>query len=258
MNRLKQWTMRLAAAGLLFPGIVFAQTFVETPNPVGYVNDFANFIDDDVERQLEQDLSAYELKTTHEITVVTTDSLQQTTIEDLAVRWFEQWGIGKAKDDNGVLLLVVPPERQMRIEVGYGLEGAITDSQAGQILDNILKPAFRSEQESEGIVKAVDTLMKLASGEQVDLESVNDLPPIGILLVFVSFVLLLWLISYIISRNNKKGGGKGKGKSKFRDSFYDADGGFWSDRSPRGGGSGGSFGGFGGGGSGGGGASGSW
>lgn len=253
MILMKQWTARLLAAGLLFPAVVFGQTFVQTPDPVGYVNDFADFIDDGAEAKLEQQLIEFEEKTTHEISVVTTDSLQQTTIEDLAVRWFEQWKIGKAEEDNGVLLLIVPSERVMRIEVGYGLEGAITDSQAQAILNNVLTPAFQSDDADGGIFKAVGMLMSLASGEEVDLGGPKDLSPMGVLMILFAFVILLAIISFVVSWANK--GGKGKGKKKRRDSFYDADGGFWSDR---GGSSGGGFGGFGGGGSGGGGASGSW
>ena len=93
------------------------------PKPTGRVNDFANIISPDVESELDAQLATLENTTSHEVAVVTVESLQGTTVEDYANRLFKEWGIGQAQKDNGVLILVAPNERDVRIEVGYGLEG---------------------------------------------------------------------------------------------------------------------------------------
>ncbi len=130
----------------------FAQ---ELPRPVGYVNDFAGIIPDDTEAELEAILRQFEQETTVEIAVVTVTSLEGDPIEGYAVRLFQQWGIGKKGVDNGVLLLVAEAERDVRIEVGYGIEPYITDGQAGRILDNEVLPDLRQDNYAMGILKGV-------------------------------------------------------------------------------------------------------
>ena len=119
---------------LLFASPVFA---VEYPgSPEGYVNDYAEVISPSKEQELEDRLSGYESSSGNEIAVVTIDSLEGITVEEYAVELFEKWGIGKAEEDNGVLFLIAIDDREMRIEVGYGLEGDLTDAQTKLILEN--------------------------------------------------------------------------------------------------------------------------
>ncbi len=142
---------------LLATGAVFAQTF---PDPQGYVNDFASLLSAQGRQQLEDQLSRLEQETTIEISVVTVNSLEGTTVEDYASRLFEKWGIGKKGKDNGVLLLVAKEERKVRIEVGYGLEAVLTDSRAGRILDNDVVPQFKQENYEKGITAGIAAIEK--------------------------------------------------------------------------------------------------
>ena len=129
-----------------------AQTF---PKPVGRVNDFAGVLDPAAEQELDTLLATLENDTTSEIAVVTVDSLDQIPVEEYAHRLFNEWGIGQRGKDNGVLILVAPSVREMRIEVGYGLEGVLPDGLAGQIIREQFVSAFREGNDQSGIVAGV-------------------------------------------------------------------------------------------------------
>ncbi|MBU1992521.1 MAG: TPM domain-containing protein [Patescibacteria group bacterium] len=144
------------------------------PTPEGHVNDFANIIDDSSEQTLEEELRAFEQQTAHEIAVVTITALPEVTIEEYAVELFEEWGIGKAKQDNGALFLISLNDRKIRIEAGYGLEPVLTDAISIQIINNIVKPAFQSEDYTSGIIEAVEVMMNVAKGEVVDIGAVEN------------------------------------------------------------------------------------
>jgi len=187
----------LLGLALVSPSFALAQSELVFPQPIGFVNDFANFLRSETEGALEAKLEAFQMETGHEITVVTTDSLQGTTIEDLAVRWFERWGIGKEQADNGILMLIVPSERVMRIEVGYGLEGAVPDSVAQQVGDNIVTPKFRADDPDAGVTAGVDALMKLTQGEDVSAllnPNANSESQMGL----VFFVIMIFIFAWIV------------------------------------------------------------
>lgn len=137
------------------------------PKPAGRITDLANVIDAGVEAELDQRLDQLEQKTSHEIAVVTVTSLGGTTVEDYAVRLFKEWGIGQANKDNGVLVLVAPNEREMRIEVGYGLEGILPDGLAGEIVNGTFVPRFRNNDYSGGIRDGVLRVADIVEKEQV-------------------------------------------------------------------------------------------
>lgn len=107
------------------------------PRPDGYVNDFADVLTSDDEAYLENYLRTLEAETSAEVAIVTVTSMEGMTIEEYANRLFADWGIGKAQTDNGVLLLVAPDDRAVRIEVGYGAEGILPDGLAGEIIARI-------------------------------------------------------------------------------------------------------------------------
>ena len=92
-------------------------------------------------------------------------SLREDAIENAAVATFEKWKLGQAGKDNGLLVLVAPTERRMRIEVGYGLEGYITDVLSRRIIDEVYQPAFREGRYAEGLMSGFDVLAKAAAGE---------------------------------------------------------------------------------------------
>ncbi len=157
--------MVLGISFICFLSPVHAQD-IDYPDYVGYVNDFAGLMDAASTSDLETLIDGVEKGTGAEITVVTIDSLEGITIEEYAVDLFEYWGIGKADEDNGILILVALLDREVRIEVGYGLEGVITDLEAGRIIDNIIVPNFKEENYNRGIYDAVVTISNQIYGEE--------------------------------------------------------------------------------------------
>lgn len=137
------------------------------PDPAGPVSDFANLLDEATEATLLQLLRDTEAKTTAEIAVVTVPTLQGVTVEDYAERLFRTWGIGQEKVDNGVLVLVAPNEREMRIEVGYGLEGVLPDGLAGEIVRTEFLPRFREDDYQGGIVAGVQRVAGIVQRNHV-------------------------------------------------------------------------------------------
>ncbi|MFH2018913.1 MAG: TPM domain-containing protein, partial [bacterium] len=212
------------------------------------VNDFAGLLSQSTREDLAAFLTAYEAGTSNAIIVVTVPSLEDDVIENYAVELFKAWGIGQAKKDNGVLLLVAPAEREARIEVGYGLEGEITDLEAGQIINRILIPAFKQNDFDGGISSSVHALVSSIDGEfQVPVDPKQQREETISTIIFIIIFLLFIFLRIYARKKGKKGGGSGLGP--FIGGFLLGGGG----------GSGGSgFGGFGGGSSGGGGASGKW
>lgn len=143
-------------AFILFIGFILSvtalgKTAVPQPTDAFFVNDFAGVLGSSTERYL-QDIAVqlYE-ETTAQVVVVTIDSLQGEPIEDYAYQLFNEWGIGTEKKDNGVLILVAIGDRQSRVEVGYGLEGALPDGKTGRIQDTYMIPYFRDGDYDSGI-----------------------------------------------------------------------------------------------------------
>lgn len=149
---------------LFFTQAAYAQSF---PKPVGYVNDFAGLYSESFRTTLEQKLASFESSNSAEVTVVTVDTLGDSTIEDYASKLFEDWKIGKAIKDNGVLLLIAEKEHDVRIEVGYGLEPVVTDARAGRIIRNDIIPEFKAGNYEAGTEKGVATLLSYIRGESV-------------------------------------------------------------------------------------------
>lgn len=139
---------------------------VDYPSPQGYVNDYANIISPEYKSQIESLLTQLEQETTVEVAVLTVPNLQGQDKESYAVNVFREWGIGKKDVDNGLLILVGLEEREWRIEVGYGLEGLITDGMAGRIGRNKLVPNFQNEEYGKGIYEAVVDIRGFVEGEE--------------------------------------------------------------------------------------------
>jgi len=134
------------------------------PKPTGYVNDLAHLLDPSARAALERRLAEYDRATGNQIAVAIFPDLGGVPINEFAVRVEEAWKVGRRGKDNGVLLLVGVRERQVRIEVGYGLEGRVTDSDAGMIIRNVIAPAFRAGRYGEGVDAAVGELIRLSGG----------------------------------------------------------------------------------------------
>ncbi len=209
---------------------------------VGYVNDYAEIISPAVEVELETRLENFTASTGNELAVVTLSSLEGDTVENVAVALFGQWGIGQKGKDNGVLLLIAPNERELRIEVGYGLEPVLTDSRAGTIIREVITPKFKENNYDAGVTDGVEAILAVLAGEDIA-QSVaigNSDGGWVVLVIFIVIIFFIWLI-----RQRAKPGLPGSRKSSW--------GGFTFGKS-----SGSSSGGFSGGSSGGGGSSGKW
>ncbi len=146
---------------LVLPIIVFA--YKSPGKPQGFVSDFANIIDSKTRLDLENKLTQFEKQNGVEIAIVTVNNLDKETVETYAVKLFEEWKIGKSGKDNGILLLVAPNEREVRIEVGYGLEGTITDLLANKIIQQEIIPQFKRNNYSEGIANGVNSIIGIIS-----------------------------------------------------------------------------------------------
>lgn len=142
---------------------------VNYPNPTGYVNDFANLYSEQFKTGLELQLSDLAKSGSAEIAVVTVKSLEGIPIEDYAVNLFEKWKIGKKDTDNGLLLLITKDDREVRIEVGYGLEPYITDARSGDVIRNDIVPEFKNSNYEKGTQKAVDSLTKFIVNKDIAL-----------------------------------------------------------------------------------------
>ncbi|ERP85420.1 methanol dehydrogenase [Alcanivorax sp. P2S70] len=218
------------------------------PELSGRVVDEAGLLTPAQTQSLTQALAGAEQNTSNQVVVVTLSDLQGYDIADYGYQLGRHWGIGSKDNDNGVLLIVAPNDRKVRIEVGYGLEGSLTDALASVIIQQEILPAFRQGQFYGGIQAGVTAILAAIKGEYAGTrqprQKVSGLKALGILAVMI---VLTFLLSF--------GGGGGRGGRR---------GGFMFLPMPMGGGGfgGGGFGGggFGGGGGGfgGGGASGGW
>jgi uncharacterized protein len=237
----------------------YAQQIIAKPNPATLVTDLAGVLTAEQKQALENKLVAIDDSSSNQIAVVIIPSLDGYPKEEYATKLFRDWGIGNKKTNNGILLLIAINDRQIRIEVGYGLEGAIPDITALNIIDNDIKPAFKAGNYYEGIDLATDNIAKAAVGEY-KVKKVKKSKGKGSGGLFV----LILIIIFVVLRNGR-GGGSNIGGGGFSDVATGMllgsllgggsrhGGGGWGDS-----GGGGGFGGFGGGSSGGGGAGGSW
>lgn len=229
--------------------------------PDGPVNDYADILSASSESKLESLLTDLERKTDAAVVVVTLDSMQGGQIDDFTNRLYEEWGVGQAGEDAGVMLLVALAERKMRIEVGYGLESVIPDGLAGQIRDDYVLAYFKRGEMQTGVVQgALAIADRLADHYGVDLSERPAAAPgssrgesgpaeIFIILIFI-FIIATTFVRSFTRDGRRRRGLFGGGYGGYHGGSFRS-GGF-------GGGGGGGFGGFGGGMSGGGGASGGW
>ena len=198
----------LGAIFLLVPSIVFAYQNPGTPS--GFVNDFAQMLTSEQKQILEIKINDFEKETSNELSLVTIVSLDGDTIENFAEKLFKDWGIGKDKKDNGVLLLVARDDRQMRIEVGYGLEGALTDAQSFWLIQNSIRPAFQKGDYYGGISGGVDGIISITKGEFTPDTNSKDKGTNGDLVMFVLWVLwiaFIWMGSILARSKSWCGGG---------------------------------------------------
>jgi uncharacterized protein len=139
---------------------------LEVPDrPIGRVTDLTGTLTQGQIASLEQKLAAFERETTNQIAVLMIPSLEGDSLEDYSIRLAEKWKIGQQGRNNGVILLIVKNDRKLRIEVGYGLEGALPDALAGTIIRNEIGPRFREGQFYQGIDEGINAIIAATRGE---------------------------------------------------------------------------------------------
>jgi uncharacterized protein len=148
---------------LVFCPAVFALDVPE--KPASYVNDRAGMMSPAAREALESKLAQFDKETSNQLVVATFESLEGGSLEDFSIRLAEKWRPGTAKKDNGVILLVFKQDREVRIEVGYGLEGAMPDALAKRIISNEIVPSFKAGDFDGGILNAAGAIMKATRGE---------------------------------------------------------------------------------------------
>lgn len=196
----------------------YGLTIPEAPTEDIYVQDYASMLSGEVKDDMLRMSRVLQERTSAELVVVTVPSMDGRPIEEYALNLFRQWGIGSAEQRNGVLLLVSQEEREARIEVGYGLEGAINDAKAGAILDEMIT-YFQMDNYSEGIATAYSLLLNEISVEyNIDVNEIFEgakavtpatlqepisltdiIKIIGVLLLII--VVIMLVISKIIGKN---------------------------------------------------------
>jgi uncharacterized protein len=155
-GRRKLWLAAALATLLCAIATAFAVNF---PSLTGRVVDQANIVGPESRAVLEQKLADLEEKSGIQLVVATVTSLEGQDIEPYANELFRKWQLGEKKKNNGVLLLIAPNERRVRIEVGYGLEGTLTDALSKVIITNAMTPRFKAGNFSEGISRGVDDII---------------------------------------------------------------------------------------------------
>lgn len=163
---LLRWKGRYLLAGLIF---VLTSSFsfaLEVPSrPEGRVTDQTRTLSPSEIGALDRKLANFEGETTNQIAVLLIPSLEGDSLEDYSIRLAEKWKIGQKGMNNGAILLIVQNDHKIRIEVGYGLEGALPDALTGTIIRNEIAPRFRAGQFYQGIEAGIDAIMAATKGE---------------------------------------------------------------------------------------------
>ncbi|SRR5579871_88081 len=244
--------------------IGFGQNIPPKPNPPRLVNDIAHAMTADQVEQLEQKLVAYDDTTSIQIAVVTVQSTGDYAIEDYALKILRDWGVGNKKTNNGLVILAAINDHKVYIATGYGMEGAVPDITAKEIIDNEIVPNFKNQNYYRGLDAAADAIILASRGEYKAPEGYNrhsNGPTGGNIIGIIIFIIIILVL---ISRRGGGGGGLFRGGGFLPWIFLSMlnnnsrGSGGWGGGGGFGGGGGGGFGGFGGGSGGGGGAGGSW
>ena len=194
---------------LFVSACAYSQTDVVPKKPApteGLVLDQTKTLTPEQESALEQKLIAYDKSTSNQIAIVIIPSLNGNSIEEVALEILRGWGVGgQADKDNGVVLLVAKNDKKVRIEVGYGLEGAVTDYTASSIIQNTILPNFKSGDYYRGLTEAVDELMKAAEGRYTAPEGYGAKSGIKKWHIILA-AIVIWLIIGSIGRGGRGGG----------------------------------------------------
>ena len=234
---------------LLIALILPTQTTAQKPIPELWgqrIHDDAHVLKQETIDALEKRLKVYEDSTSNQIAILTTPSLDGEVLEEYSLKVAEAWKLGKKEKDNGVLLLIAVDDHKMRIEVGHGLEGILTDAHSSRIIRNELTPNFRKSDYDAGVTAAVDAMIKSIGGEYSAEDSGTEMSTTNLLLLIGVIMISVFFIGYAFYKEftgTSSGSSSGKSKSSSsKGSSFSSSGSSSSSRSSFSGG-GGSFGG---------------
>ncbi len=209
----KRFFIGLALASIMFSSHLFAAS---VPALKGRVNDYAKIIRDSDEREIEEYLAALEQNSGIQIAVLTMPSLDGEDIASFGIKVADKWQLGDKEKDNGALLLVAYAEHDLRIEVGDGLEGSLTDAKCGLILRNVIVPEFRDGNYSKGILEGIKNMGAIASGDESAVSrSVREGENSSSDDDLITFIIIgIWLIIFIccIITGSRRGRGRRRGR----------------------------------------------
>lgn len=194
----------------------FVKADVVSPTNEFYVNDYANVLSETTKTHIMNMNVELEKKTGAQVVVVTIDTLNGQSIETYATKLFREFGIGDKKKNNGLLLLLVVNDRESRIEVGYGLEGALPDGKTGRIQDEYMIPYYKENHWDDGIKNGFDACLSVIQDEyDIKLEGLNylevseeielDEETISFIIELIIFIIIF--IIYIKTGGSFYGGG---------------------------------------------------
>lgn len=262
MKRILLFTCLLISFCALSQGI--NKVVPPRPSPPRLVNDLADVLTPEQEQALESKLVAYDDSTSNQIAVVTMRSTGDYPIEDVALQILRTWGVGNKEKDNGIVILAAIEDRKIWISTGYGMEGAVPDITAKNIIENDILPRFREENYYRGFDLGTTSIMQAAAGEYTAPEGYADRGRRGggglSLGKLILGIIILWIILGMFGGRGGGGMMSRRGYRRFGGGPVIIPGGWGGGGFGGGGfgGGGGGFGGFGGGGGGGGGAGGNW
>ncbi len=185
------------------------------PNPPRLVNDFANLLSPQEQTTLERKLVAYDDSTSTQIALVIIPSLDGANAFDFSQQLATEWGIGQDDKDNGILLFISLQDRKIGFQTGYGAESFLTDALSKRIIDQVIRPAFRSNRFYEGLDQATDIVMQLGSGQYEPTQKKQSAR--GGRTMFIVLVGLFLFLLIISATQDRKG----------RDDDDDDEGGYW-------------------------------
>lgn len=191
--------LKYPALVLFFIAFAYNLSALDVPNLQSRVNDYAGILTPQTIAALEDNLKQLEQTDSTQIAVLTIPSLEGDALEDFSIRVAEKWKIGHKGLDNGAILLIVKNDRKIRIEVGYGLEGKLTDLLSGRIIYGIIAPSFKAGNYDEGVSKGVEAIIAVVKG-QFDASQVKTggkLPSKNVIPVFVFLLFMVGIIGSI-------------------------------------------------------------
>lgn len=182
---------------------------LEVPAWSGPVNDLAQVMSAQQKQELTDYLTNLNNQTGIQMAVLTVPSLEGDSIEDFSFRTASQWQLGQEKEDNGALLVVSEGDRELRIEVGYGLEGLLTDAKSGLIIRNVITPYFRDGDYGTGIVEGIKTMVGVATEDasliSENMEEDDGISEESLIVSIIFFSLYFAVLAFAINKIRKSG-----------------------------------------------------